>query len=117
MKPSLSEMLARAPHSAEAEVEFFATLLEATVYALAPLSDDHPRLRLTMYQNPTTRQFFIPLFTDEDKAALSAAAVWRVVKDRGREMLEVTRGALVVINPNDEHCIVLPHEVEKLLVI
>lgn len=116
MKRSLSELLARAPHSAEAESDFFAELLQATIYALRPLSDDHPRVRLTMYQNPTTKQFFIPLFTDEDKAILSAAGVWRLLSAPGRKMLEITQGALVVINPNDEHCLLLPHEVEKLLV-
>jgi hypothetical protein len=101
--PALSDLIARAPESAAAEARFLAAFLEERVYALRPLSDDHPRVRLTMFTN-SEGWHFIPLFADEAKALLSAQRQLRVISLRGSEMLQVTTGAVIVVNPNDEHC-------------
>jgi hypothetical protein len=97
-----------------AEADFFHAMLHATIYSLAPFSDDHPRLRLITFTRPDGVTF-IPLFTDEGKAARSAQGAMRVVALTGRELLEGTPGATIVINPNDEHCVLYPEEIVGLL--
>ncbi|MEO7323224.1 MAG: SseB family protein [Dokdonella sp.] len=96
------------------EAAFLRAMLTATMYALAPLSDDHPRLRLFMYRRPEG-DFFVPLFTDEAKATASAEGQLRVFSSFGRQLLEMTLGAVVIVNPNDEHCTLYPEEITALL--
>jgi hypothetical protein len=95
------------------ENEFFRGLLDAKLHALAPLSDDHPRLRLIMFQRPDGLHF-IPCFTSEWQAE-EARGDTRRVSMLGRVLLESTRGAVFVINPNHEHCTIYPEEIEQLL--
>jgi hypothetical protein len=110
----IQALLQRAPTDAASESAFFRALLDASIYTLAPLSDDHPRLRLISFKRPDGVEF-IPLFADEAKAAASAEGQLRVVRFCGRAFFEATLGATVVINPNDEHCILYPEEIPGLL--
>jgi len=110
----LERLIQRAQSDAREEAAFFRTMLEATIYALAPLSDDRPTLRLMMFTRPEG-QTFVALFTHAAKAAASAGHLLRVVSASGRTLLEATRGAIVVINPNDDHCALYPEEVASLL--
>jgi hypothetical protein len=110
----LSDLLRLAATDSRQEAAFLRAMLTATLYTLAPLSDDHPRLRLYMYQRPEG-DFFVPLFTDEAKATVSAQGQLRVLSNFGRELLEMTLGAVVIVNPNDEHCTLYPEEIKALL--
>lgn len=96
------------------EATFLRAMLEAPMHTLAPLSDDHPRQRIFMFGRPDG-VFFVPLFTNETSALASAEGLLRVLSGTGRQLLELTRGATVVINPNDEHCFLYPEEIEALL--
>ncbi len=110
----LERRLERVREHRDEEPAFFRSLLEATVYAHAPVSDDHPRLRLIQFQHPDGFSA-MPFFTSEAKAVLAAGSAARVVECRGRELLELTRGATLMLNPNDGGCVLYPEEVESLL--
>lgn len=111
---AFEQALARARESADAEAEFFRLLLDATLYAHAPLSDDHPRLRLLMLRHPDGYDA-VPLFTDIEQAHAAAQGAARVLHGTGRTMLELTRGATVMLNPNREACLLFPEEITTLL--
>lgn len=111
----LKTLLSQAHHRPDQMMPFLRALLEAPIYTLAPLYDDHPRLRFFMYRRPEDGIHFIPLFTDEEKATASAEGQLRVLSGTGRLWLGASRGAVVVINPNDEHCTLYPEEIADLL--
>lgn len=94
---------------------FLGAFLDAPVYALAPMSDDNPRIRLFMYKRPDDGIYFVPLFTDEGKATAAAMAELRILSGTGRLWLQASAGAIVVVNPNDEHCTLYPEEIGHLL--
>jgi len=97
------------------EPEFFRALLDAIVYAHAPLDDQSERLRLVMFKSPDDGELVIPVFTDEGKAEFAARGNVRIVSMTGRTLLEITRGAVVMINPNDARCTLYPEEIGELL--
>lgn len=110
----LERHLERARKDREAEPAFFRSLLEATVYAHAPLSDDHPRLRLVQFRHPGGF-YAVPFFTSEAKARAAGQAAVQIVKFTGRELLKGTPGATFMLNPNDGGCVLYPEEVDALL--
>jgi len=97
------------------EPEFFRALLDAIVYAHAPLNEQSERLRLVMFKSPDDGELVIPVFTDEGKAEFAARGNVRIVSMTGRTLLEITRGAVVMINPNDARCTLYPEEICELL--
>lgn len=110
----LERRFERAREHREEEPAFFRSLLAATVYAHAPLSDDHPRLRLIQFRHPDGF-FAVPFFTSEAKAVFAAQSAVRIVTFSGRELLEMTRGSTLMLNPNDGGCVLYPEEVSALL--
>lgn len=110
----LEERLERARGNPEADQEFFLYLLEATVYAHAPISDDSAKFRLLQFKHPDGFDA-LPFFTSESKAAVAAGKSARIVTFTGRELLEITRGATLMLNPNDGGAVLYPEEVESLL--
>lgn len=111
----LPKLLRQAAGRPDKLVEFLRAFLEAPIYALVPLSDDHPRLRLVMYRRPDDGVHFIPLFTDEERARASAEGCLRVLLGTGRLWLESSLGAVIVINPNEEHHTLYPEEIADFL--
>lgn len=97
------------------EPELFQALLDATMYAHAPIGDKSERLRLVMFKSPDDGSYVIPVFTDKAKAEFAARGNVLLVEAAGREMLEATRGATVMINPNDVRCTLYPEEIDALL--
>jgi len=93
---------------------FLRALLEATVYAHAPPSDDHARLRLFQFTRPDGVTV-LPFFSDEAQAYAAAAESARVVALSGRTLMESTRGATLMLNPNDVSCTLFPEEIAALL--
>lgn len=57
----------------------------------------------------------LPFFTSESKAALAAGGSARIVTFTGRELLDITRGATLMVNPNDGGAVLYPEEIESLL--
>jgi hypothetical protein len=111
----LERLLEQAREHREKEPAFLRALLEATVYAHAPRSDDHPRLRLVQFRHPDGFDV-VPFFTSEAKArAAGQQAAVRIVTFTGRELFAGTPGATFMLNPNDGGCVLYPEEVDALL--
>jgi hypothetical protein len=111
----LDDLMEQSIRDFRREPAFFRALLDATVYAHAPLSDQSERLRLVMFKSPDDSQLVIPVFTDEGKAEFAARGNVRIVSMTGRTLFDVTRGAVVMINPNDARCTLYPEEIAELL--
>jgi len=97
------------------EPQFFRDLLNARVYVFVPVSDDHSKLRVVMFRQPTDGLHFIPFFTSEAQALEALGSDRRMFTCDGRMLFEATLGATLILNPNHESCIVYPEEVEALL--
>lgn len=70
--------LEQARQDRELEPAFFRYLLDAVVYAHAPVSDDHPRLRLLQFRHPDGFDA-IPFFTSLEKARVPAGITAKIV--------------------------------------
>lgn len=110
----LEERLEQARGNPEADQQFFTYLLEATVYAHVPISDDSPKLRFIQFRHPDGFDA-LPFFTSESRAVVAAGKSARIVTFTGRELLEITRGATLMLNPNDGGAVLYPEEIESLL--
>lgn len=110
----LEEHLERARGNPEAEQEFFRYLLDAPVHAHAPISDDSRKFRLIQFKHPDGFDA-LPFFTSHSKAAFAAGHAARIVTFTGRELLEMTRGAILMLNPNDGGAVLYPEEIQSLL--
>jgi hypothetical protein len=97
------------------ESQFFQDLLNARVYAFVPVSDDHSKLRMVMFRQPTDGLHFIPFFTSEAQALEALGNDRRICTCDGRTLFEATLGATLILNPNHESCILYPEEVTALL--
>jgi len=97
------------------ESKFLRDLLNATVYAFLPINDDHPRLRVVMFRQPSDGLHFIPFFTSEWQALEALGDDRKLFVCGGRTLLEATRGATLILNPNRESFTIYPEEVEALL--
>jgi hypothetical protein len=110
----LERRLDRARTNREEEPAFFHCLLDAWVYAHALVSDDHARLQLLQFRHPDGFHA-VPFFTSLEKARPPAGITAKIVPLLGRQFLELTRGATVMLNPNDGGCVLYPEEVDALL--
>ena len=117
MITSIGELLTLASQDKREEPEFFRALLDATVYAHISVKDrtDLKRLRFIQFAHPQNGQLLLPFFTDETKAREGIGADRAVFPTSGRVLFELTRGATLMLNPNDQGCILYPEEVVTLL--
>ena len=111
----LDRLIEAAERDPRREPELFQALLDATMYAHTPIGEKSERLRLVMFKSPDDGSYVVPVFTDRAKAAFAARGNVLLVEAAGREMLEATRGATVMINPNDVRCTLYPEEIDSLL--
>lgn len=111
----LNRLIDESVANPDMEPELFRALLDAILYAHAPLHNDSERLRLVMFSHPIDHALTIPVFTDETKANFAARGNVRVVSMPGRLLFEVTKGASLTINPNDTWCTLYPEEISDLL--
>jgi len=112
---SLDNLMEQSIQDFRKEPAFFRALLDATVYAHAPLNDASERLRLVMFKSPDDGELVVPVFTDESKAEFAARGNVRIVSLIGRTLFEITRGAILMLNPNDARCTLYPEEISELL--
>ena len=95
----------------------FRALLEATLYALMPLPGQGPddgRVRFLQWARPDGLTV-LPCFSSELKAQLSAQSKARIAAIDGRQLMEVTRGASLQLDPNDFSCTLSPADIASLL--
>ena len=97
-----------------AEPDFFRALLDATVYAHVPRTTRDDRLRFIQFITPDGLTV-LPFFTDESQALTAAGSAATVMVLTGRQLLEWTRGATLMLNPNEVRCTLYPEEIAKLL--
>lgn len=110
----LAQFLQQALADKAAEPAFFRALLDAPVYAHVPSNDRHGRLRLIQCTTPEGLTV-LPFFSDEAQARVAAGSAVVVVVMTGRELLGLTRGATLMLNPNETNCILYPEEISALL--
>ncbi|APO97678.1 hypothetical protein BJD13_00345 (plasmid) [Xanthomonas perforans] len=111
---ALEASFERARGSAIEERAFFHRLMDAIVYVHAPVSDDAPTPRLVQFRHPDGFDA-IPFFTSLDKAQAASSAAVRILGVSGRELLTGTRGATLMLNPNDGGVVLYPEEVAAFL--
>lgn len=119
MPTFLERLMSRAIADWREEPVFFQALMKATVYAHIPLTDhvnaDTDRVRFIQFRRPNDGQLVLPFFTDKEKAQFAAQSEAQVIALDGRLFLELTRGATLMLDPNDCSCTLYPEEVEALL--
>ncbi len=96
------------------EPQFFQALLDATVFVHAPVSDDHSRLRLLQFVRPDGLTV-LPFFSRQEEAERAAQHAARVITLTGRQLFELTRGAILMLDPNETSCTLYPEEIAALL--
>lgn len=94
----LARLMLEALADKAAEPAFFRGLLDATVYAHVPRHDRSGRLRLIQFTTPEGLTV-LPFFSDEVQAKAAARSAATVVVLMGRQLLELTRGATLMLNP------------------
>lgn len=110
----LEQLRAKAEADPREEAAFLRALLSATLFAHLPKSDDSGRMHLVMFRRPNGLSV-IPVFTDLPKAQAAAGGHVRIAQVPGRELLEATRGATLMLDPNDVSMTLYPEEVVALL--
>jgi hypothetical protein len=117
MPSTLERLMAHAVQDSRHEQAFFQALLKAIVYAHMPASDrlDGERIRFVQFHRPDNGALVLPFFTDEKKARRALGTSERVIALSGRRLLELTRGATLMLNPNDNRCVLYPEEIDTFL--
>lgn len=113
-EPQLEQLFERAHSSHLNEAEFYAHLLEAMVYVHVPVSDDSRNVRLVQFRHPGGFDA-IPLFTSAYRCAQASSKAVRALRFPCIDLLNATRGATLMINPNDGGPVLYPEEVTALL--
>lgn len=114
MKADLEALRSQAIADPRSEATFFAALLDARLFAHRPISDDSGRVRLLQFTRPDGLTV-LPAFTSRARAEFAAGSGARVLEFVGRDLFLLTRGAVIMLDPNDESCTLFPEEIEMLL--
>lgn len=99
------------------EPQFFEALLTATVYTHIPVHQVPGRLRFIQFNRPDNGQAVLPFFTDQTKArrALGASKDVTFIAMDARQLFELTLGATLMLDPNDDQVTLYPEEIGALL--
>lgn len=97
------------------EAEFYIHLLQARVFVHVPVSHDAKDARLIQFRHPDGFDA-IPVFTSAQRCARAASAAVKAIQLPCIELLNATRGATLMINPNDGGPVLYPEEIDSLLV-
>ena len=112
----LNALMKKAMSDPQAEGAFFSALLDATVYAHVPKSPPpEGRLQFIQFDRSDTGERAIPFFTDRQKAEFAALDRVGIIAMSGRRFFELTRGASLLLNPNDNWLALYPVEIDALL--
>lgn len=113
-EPQLENLFERAHSNHFNEAEFYSGLLNAMVYVHAPVSDDSKNVRLVQFQHPDGFDT-IPVFTSAHRCARASSKAVTALRLPCIDLLNATRGATLMINPNDGGPVLYPEEVTALL--
>ncbi|MBK7145630.1 MAG: enhanced serine sensitivity protein SseB C-terminal domain-containing protein [Xanthomonadales bacterium] len=118
MRNELQRLLDLANHEPGYAPEFYRGLLTSDVFALVPEVGhglEEGKLRFVMWRGADGSEI-IPYFSSIPLLENALQPGWQGVKLTGRYFLELTRGATVVLDPNEAaYCRLLPTEVTLLL--
>lgn len=110
----LEAALERARGDSDEELAFFKQLMDAMIYVHAPVSDDAPTPRLVQFRHPDGFDA-IPFFTSLGKAEVASSAAVKILGVPGRDLLEGSLGATLMLNPNDGGIVLYPEEIATWL--
>lgn len=113
----LQELLKAVRTNPLTEPRFFEALLTATVYAHIPVQQVPGRIRFIQFNRPDNGQAVLPFFSDQTKAqrALGSSTNVSIFAMDARQLFELTQGATLMLDPNDDQVTLYPEEVEALL--
>lgn len=111
----LQRLLEASVNDSREEPAFLRALLDAPLFVHTPKVEPPGRRQFVMFKSPIDDQYVIPVFTDQVKADWAARGNVRVLAMNGRSLFDVTRGATLMLNPNDQRCTLYPKEIEYLL--
>lgn len=96
------------------EAAFYTHLLQARVFVHVPVSHDAKDARLIQFRHPNGFDA-IPVFTSAQRCTRAASAAVKAIQLPCIELLNATRGATLMINPNDGGPVLYPEEITSLL--
>lgn len=96
------------------EAAFYTHLLQAMVFAHVPVSDDARSHRLIQFRHPDGFDA-TPVFTSAQRCARAASSAVKLIQLPCIELFKATRGATLMINPNDGGPVLYPEEITALL--
>ncbi len=96
------------------ETAFYECLVRAQVYVHVPVSDDSANVRLIQFRHPDGFDA-IPVFTSFSRCNRAASRAVRALRLPCVQLMNSTRGATLMINPNDGGPVLYPEEVDSLL--
>ena len=111
---SLDDEIRRAQLDSRLEPALLQKLLAVKLYVHSPFGSRPPHLNICMFDRPDGIRV-IPVFTDMEKARAASRGKVACVVVEGRELFDATRGATLMINPNDISCTLYPEEINALL--
>jgi len=89
-------------------------LLGTVVYVHAPLSDESEHVRLIQFRHPDGFDV-IPFFSSLGAAERSRLRGIEILSLSGRSLMESTRGATLMLDPNDGGPLLYPEDITALL--
>lgn len=110
----LAKLLLEAVDDKLAEPAFFRALLDASVYVHVPRNAKSDRLSIVQFTTPEGLTV-LPFFSDSQQAKAASGPSVAVMKLTGRQLFSLTRGATLMLNPNETSCILYPEELSMLL--
>lgn len=110
----LEQLFQRAHASHISEAEFYTRLMQAMVYVHVPVYDDCKNVRLIQFRHPSGFDV-IPLFTSAERCARAGSNAVEALRLPCIDLLNATRGATLMINPNDGGPLLYPEEIAVLL--
>lgn len=96
------------------EEPLLSQLINAMVYVHVPVSDDCKHIRLVQFRHPDGFEA-IPFFTTERRSENAKSKYVRTLCMPCVELFNGTRGATLVLNPNNGGPILFPEEIASLL--
>jgi hypothetical protein len=112
----LYRLIEQGRHDVQAKRAFFRALPEATMYAhVAKDAAPEEPPRLIKVWHPGRGQYFIPCYTDAEKANARADGIVGVIGLPGRTVLELSHGCAMVVNPDHYAVELYPNEIAALL--
>ena len=93
---------------------FFEQLMNSMVYVHVPVSDDSKHVRLIQFQHPDGYDA-IPVFTSARRAEKGRPKFVKTLQVPCVDLFSGTRGATLMLNPNDGGPVLYPEEIASLL--